>query len=332
MMDLKGAEIADEERDRLRHPAVGGLILFTRNYHDPEQIADLIVKIRSIRPGLLIAVDHEGGRVQRFRNGFTRLPPAAYYTECTSHHASLCAKAAGWVMATELRSIDVDFSFAPVLDVESGISQVIGDRSFSQDPRTVAELGRAFFNGMRTAGMAGVGKHFPGHGSVVEDSHVYQPVDRRSFERIEKRDTIPFQSLMASGIEGIMMAHVVYQEVDTRPAGYSPIWIQQILRGQFGFDGAIFSDDLSMVGAVAFSENYVDRACLALEAGCDMVLTCNQPEQVGAVLDAVATLPADPYRTARLERMRGRFPVSRSTYLTSPEWQEAVSLVHSVHP
>ena len=318
MLDVEGTVITPEEQDRLRHPAAGGIILFRRNYQSPEQIIDLVATIRATRPELLIAVDHEGGRVQRFRDGFTRLPPACRY-EATGD-VDLVEKS-GWLMAAELRAIDVDFSFAPVLDVECGISQVIGDRAFSTEPETVTRLAGAFTQGMRRAGMAAVGKHFPGHGGVVEDSHLALPVDPRTMNELEQRDLKPFKALLAQGLEGIMPAHVIYSEIDANPAGFSPYWIQQVLRQKLGFDGAVFSDDLSMAGA-AYAGGYVDRARLALNAGCDMVLVCNAPGAAAEVLNALADLDVDPQRQFRLERMRGRFPIDRKSLLASPEWQE----------
>jgi len=318
MLDVAGTVITPEEQDRLRHPAAGGVILFRRNYQSPEQIIDLVASIRATRPGLLIAVDHEGGRVQRFRDGFTRLPPACRY-EATGD-IDLVEKS-GWLMAAELGAIDVDFSFAPVLDVECGVSQVIGDRAFGTEPETVTRLAGAFTQGMRRAGMAAVGKHFPGHGGVVEDSHLALPVDPRPMKELEQRDLKPFKALLSQGLEGIMPAHVIYREIDTSPAGFSPYWIQKVLRQQLGFDGAIFSDDLSMAGA-AYAGGYVDRARLALNAGCDMVLVCNAPGAAAEVLDALTDLDADPQRQFRLERMRGRFPIDRQALLASPEWRE----------
>ena len=320
MLDVAGTRLAPEEKDKLRSPATGGLIFFARNYESPEQLAALVAEIRAVRPELLIAVDHEGGRVQRFRESFTRLPPAARYEN--EPNAVALAEAAGWLMAAELRAFDIDFSFAPVLDVECGISQVIGDRAFSTDPDAAAVLATAFTRGMRRAGMAAVGKHFPGHGGCEGDSHLVLPVDRRPLAEIEARDLRPFRALIAAGVEAVMPAHVVYAQVDERPAGFSPFWIGEVLRRRLGFIGGIFSDDLSMAGA-AYAGDHVDRARLALDAGVDMVLACNQPEAAGRVLDALAERPADPASLSRLERMRGRFPVARADLLARAEWQEA---------
>lgn len=328
MLDLAGPRLAPDEKDKLLCPAAGGIILFTRNYESPGQLAQLVADIRALRPELLIAVDHEGGRVQRFRESFTRLPPAARYEAAPD--PAKAAEAAGWVMAAELRALDIDFSFAPVLDVECGISRVIGDRSFSTDPEVAATLALAFAQGMRRAGMAAAGKHFPGHGGVEGDSHLMLPVDRRSLAEIEARDLLPFRALIEAGLEAIMPAHVVYEQVDERPAGFSPFWIREVLRRRLGFEGAVFSDDLSMAGA-AYAGSHVDRARLALEAGCDMVLACNQPEAAARVLEALAGEPADPARTARLERMRGRFPLARAELLASIEWREAAARLASLN-
>jgi beta-N-acetylhexosaminidase len=317
MVDIQGLAATAAELECMRHPAAGGIILFRRNYESPEQIMDLVRSIRSTRADLLIAVDHEGGRVQRFRDGFTRLPAASRYA---AENDAALAEQAGWLMAAELRAIDVDFSFAPVLDVECGISQVIGDRAFGLEPETVIGLASAFLKGMHRAGMAGVGKHFPGHGGVVEDSHLALPVDQRGLDELQARDLRPFRALLAEGLEGIMPAHVIYERVDPRPAGFCPYWIQQVLRGELGFTGAVFSDDLSMAGA-AYAGGYIDRARLALDAGCDMVLVCNAPGAAAEVLDALTDWPADAQREDRLKRMRGRFPINRSELLNNAEWQ-----------
>lgn len=324
MIDVAGTEVSAIERDRLRCPSAGGVILFKRNYENPEQIFELIRTLRSIRPELLIAVDHEGGRVQRFRDGFTRLPAAAIYHQTT--HTTL-VETAGWLMASELRAIDVDFSFAPVLDVECGISRVIGDRAFGTTPEIVAKLAREFALGMRRAGMSAVGKHFPGHGGVVEDSHLALPVDTRDMDTIEHHDLIPFRELLAAHIEGIMPAHVIYEKIDSNPAGFSKFWIQEVLRKRLGFEGAVFSDDLSMAGA-AYGGNYVDRSRLALEAGCDMILVCNAPGAAEEVLESLENMKFGYEHARRLELMRGKGkPIDRKTLMASEAWREASELI-----
>ncbi|MGY6213841.1 beta-N-acetylhexosaminidase [Methylolobus aquaticus] len=324
MIDLAGMTLDATEVRRLRHPATGGVILFSRNYENLAQLRSLIAAIRDARPGVLIAVDHEGGRVQRFRTEFTRLPAAAAYrTTGSDPTAAQAAESAGWLMASELRAADVDFSFAPVLDVECGISQVIGDRAFSNQPGEAAALAAAFFRGMQRAGMAAVGKHFPGHGGVSADSHLALPIDHRAWGEIDERDLIPFRALIEIGIQGIMPAHVLFPACDASPAGFSRFWIEEVLRHRLGFTGAVFSDDLSMVGAQV-AGTLCERARAALDAGCDMVLVCNVSEAVEPVLDALAD-DDPPERQRRLEAMRGRFPVVRTELAESTEWREATT-------
>lgn len=325
MIDLEGPGLLATERDRVCHPNTGGIILFTRNYQSPEQVSALIRDVRAARNGaLLIAVDHEGGRVQRFREGFSVLPPACAYAErCPGDFARALAGAenAAWVMATELLSVGVDFSFAPVLDVDSGISEIIGNRAFSRDAEQVATLAKAFRRGMRRAGMSAVGKHFPGHGGVALDSHLALPVDDRDFETIWHKDLLPFRALIEDGLEAVMPAHVIYSNVDDKPAGFSSHWIQTVLRGRLGFRGAIFSDDLSMEGA-AFAGDFAARARSALQAGCDMVLVCNRQGAADAVLDALP-IDAAPLREQRLMRMCARSAPDREALRKSAEWQAA---------
>lgn len=317
MLDVAHFEVDAVERERLQHPAAGGIILFRRNYQSHEQITALIAEIRAIRPELLIAVDHEGGRVQRFRDGFTRLPAASVYALKGDEDL---AEGAGWLMAAELRAVGVDFSFAPVLDVESGISQVIGDRAFGTDPFTVTRMAGRFMTGMHSAGMAAVGKHFPGHGGVVEDSHKALPIDPRDLKTLESHDLVPFRTLIGQGLEGIMPAHVIYSALDAQPAGFSPFWIREVLRARLGFEGAIFSDDLSMAGA-AFAGGYKDRARMALDAGCDMILVCNAPGAADEVLESLAASPNDPLRDQRLDRFRGRTHYDRARLEANPAYK-----------
>ena len=287
MMDVAGTELAGEEADALRHPLVGGVILFTRNYSDRDQLCRLTAAIHALRsPPLLIAVDHEGGRVQRFRPGFTRLPPMralGRLWDADPAAARAAAQATGYVLAAELRACGVDLSFAPVLDLDHGPSGVIGDRAFHREPLAVAELAGALIDGLQSAGMIGVGKHFPGHGFVSADSHLAIPVDNRSYQAIAEDDMLPYVRL-AKALGGVMPAHVVYDQVDRLPAGYSRSWLQVVLRQRLGFHGAVFSDDLSMEGA-AFAGGVVDRARAATAAGCDMVLLCNDPAAARLLLD-----------------------------------------------
>ncbi len=323
MMDLRGTTLENDEKELLLHPLVGGVIYFSRNYESPEQIAALSKEIHGLRePRLLIAVDHEGGRVQRFQDGFTRLPALQLVGErySSDKKAGLkLAEKAGWLMAIELRAVDIDFSFAPVLDVSKGVSQVIGDRSFHRDPECVAELSKAYMHGMRDAGMAAVGKHFPGHGAVKEDSHLVIPFDRRRFEDIQMDDMVSFERLIHAGLAGIMPAHVIYPEVDNKPAGFSSIWLRNILRQQLEFQGVIFSDDISMAGAEVVG-GYVDRAHCALEAGCDMVLVCNNQDAAIELLDNLEVNP-DPASQSRLIRMHGKHEIDFVKLKNDEAWQ-----------
>ncbi|WP_434926359.1 beta-N-acetylhexosaminidase [Shewanella sp. HL-SH2] len=295
MMDLAGLTVSALEAEQLQHPQVGGIILFTRNYGSKSQLIELVKQVRNIRPELLIAVDHEGGRVQRFKQDFTHIPAMGDILPAAKGDlalAKLWAKECGFLMAVELLACDIDLSFAPVLDV-NGISEVIGKRSFSANPDEVTSLAAEFIIGMEQAGMSAVGKHFPGHGSVAADSHVAMPVDSRSLAQIEAFDMLPFVSLMAKGqLNGVMPAHVIYDQVDPNPAGFSTYWLQNVLRQRLGFTGVIFSDDLGMKGA-SFAGDYLGRAQAALDAGCDMILVCNDPTGVAALLSEF-TWPAIP--------------------------------------
>jgi len=329
MLDVAGLALTSEEKQRLRHPLVGGVILFSRNYSSPEQLEELVGEIHGLRqPPLLVAVDHEGGRVQRFREGFTRLPPAAEFGalyEENADRARRLSETAGWLMATELRAVGVDFSFAPVLDVNRGISQVIGDRSFHPNPEIVAELAHAYMIGMHRAGMAATGKHFPGHGGVEADSHLAVPVDNRAYQDIYMEDIVPFERMIHFGLEGIMPAHVIYPQVDAQPAGFSRHWLQHILRGELGFEGVIFSDDLSMEGAKV-AGGVVARARAALSAGCDMVLVCNDPDSACELLDGLGHYD-NPASHLRLARMHGRHRIGRREVLADAGYREAVRAV-----
>lgn len=308
MLDLQGCHMQPEEREMLSHPAVGGVILFSRNFQSPEQLKALTQEIRAQRePPLLIAVDHEGGRVQRFRRGFIELPPGAWLGHRWEQGADTGRKAAqlmGWLMAAELRACGVDFSFAPVLDIDHGVSEVIGDRAFSADPLTVSHIGFAYRQGMAQAGMAATGKHFPGHGAVAADSHTDLPRDERTLDEIRRFDLVPFQRLIAEGLEAIMPAHVIYTQVDSLPAGFSTRWIQELLRGEMRFDGMVFSDDLNMQAAQV-AGSFAERAEAALAAGCDMLLVCNNRDGALETLDTLGDRD-DPVSRLRRVRMHGR--------------------------
>jgi beta-N-acetylhexosaminidase len=303
MIDLRGTAIAADERAWLESPLVGGVILFSRNFESLGQLTELVTELHAIRtPPLLVTVDHEGGRVQRFRQGFTRIPPMRSIGACGRDDGARLARAAGLVIAAELQAHGVDFSFAPVLDVDHGASSVIGDRAFCGDAAMLAHLAGAFVEGLTAGGMAAVGKHYPGHGYASADSHVDMPVDGRSLEAIEASDLVPYRELIGRGLAAVMPAHVVYPKVDGRPAGFSPVWLRDILRARLGFQGMIFSDDLSMEAATQ-GGGVVERARAALAAGCDMVLLCNAPDAAAKLIEG---LDADPVPEARAARMRGR--------------------------
>jgi beta-N-acetylhexosaminidase len=293
ILDIAGTTLTRDDRRRLKHPLTGGLILFARNWLDRTQLTQLCADIKTVRPDALICVDHEGGRVQRFRtDGFTHLPPMRVLGERWMHDAVAAtdeATAAGYVLGAELRACGVDLSFTPVLDLDHGGSGVIGDRAFHRDPRVVALLAKSLMHGLLLAGMANCGKHFPGHGFVKADSHHEIPIDKRSLKAILADDARPYGWLSTS-LASVMPAHVVYPKVDAKPAGFSPRWLREILRQDLAFGGAIFSDDLSMAGARQVDGvvlTYPEAAALALNAGCDLVLLCNQSVDGGAAVDAL---------------------------------------------
>ncbi len=326
MLDLEGLVLSDQERERLLHPVTGGVILFSRNYESPQQVKELIDDIHQLRsPALLVAVDQEGGRVQRFREGFSQLPEAARFGDLYTSHPQKANDAAyhiGWLMAAELRAVGIDFSFAPVLDMQTAISQVIGDRAFSPDPFVIGKLAFSWAAGARDAGMPSVGKHFPGHGCVEADSHLDLPVDTRNFSDIWDHDLQPFRHMVDNHLEGLMPAHVVYSAVDDKPAGYSSYWIQDVLRQRMGFSGVVFSDDLSMVAANV-GGSYAERAALALQAGCDMVLVCNNPEGATEVLESLQDY-CDPVSQVRLAHMHGQGRMSATDVREDARWLKAM--------
>ncbi len=324
MLDVAGLTLAQDEKEKLNHPNTGAVILFSRNYQNPEQVTELINSIRAARHGdILIAVDQEGGRVQRFQQGFIRLPPASCYIQNPE-----LAEPAGWLMAAELLAVGVDFSFAPVLDIDCGVSEIIGNRSFSTDAMLATRLSSSFRKGMNEAGMAATGKHFPGHGAVALDSHLTLPVDERDLDAIRSKDLLPFKQLIEEGLEGIMPAHVVYPNIDPNPAGFSPFWIQQILRKELNFNGTVFSDDLSMEGAASVGD-FPERARLAQLAGCDMILVCNNPTAAEQVLD---TLPItqDTVREQRLNRMQGKPQMNREQLMQTEKWHKLSTIINNL--
>jgi len=325
-LDVVGQALTADDRRRLLHPMTGGVIFFARNFASPEQIRELALEIRALRtPRLLIAVDHEGGRVQRFRSGFTRIAPMAELGrrwEGDPARACADAEAVGALIGMELAASGVDFSFTPVLDLDYGPSAVIGDRAFHRHPLAVAELAAALMRGLRRAGVAAVGKHFPGHGYAAEDSHVAIPVDDRSLEQIEAEDILPFRSLIAAGLPAVMPAHVIYRQVDARPAGFSPVWLQEILRNRLGFEGMIFSDDLSMEAA-SVAGDALGRAQAALGAGCDMALVCNRPDAADRVLDGLRWQPGTAWQRRSQAMYAQAEPGGLPALAADSAWQRA---------
>ena len=307
MLDCQAEELLPEEKEKLAHPVVGGVILFTRNYHDKRQLSALVQDIRRFaKNNVLNAVDHEGGRVQRFRDGFTAIPAMGDILRQSEHQdeSAAYAKACGLALAYELKTLDIDFSFAPVLDI-NGVSQVIGDRAFSNNADEVIRLATQLIQGLKTVNMAAIGKHFPGHGSVAPDSHIALPVDERGFDEIRRTDMVVFERVIERALlDGVMPAHVIYNQVCDKPAGFSSTWLKTILKNDIGFNGAVFSDDLSMHGA-SVAGSYVERAEAALEAGCDMVLACNNPKGAESILDGLEARFSNPNNSdvARQERV-----------------------------
>jgi len=310
VLDVAGTVLGDADRRRLAHPATGAVILFSRNYENPEQLKALTEEIERLRePALPVCADHEGGRVQRFRDGFTAIPPMRTLGKLwdRDHDAARqAARAAGYVIGAELGAHGVDFSFAPVLDLDYGSSSVIGDRALHFDPLAVGALGACVVEGLARAGLAAVGKHFPGHGFAAADSHVAVPRDERNAKEIFAKDIVPYRAAIEAGLAAVMPAHVIYSSVDPEPAGYSKYWLQEVLRGKLAFHGLVFSDDLSMEGACV-AGGIPKRARAALEAGCDMVLLCNDPKGCDALLESLASLELrNPQRLERMKRKGGR--------------------------
>ncbi len=323
MLDIDGLALSPADRDLLKEPAVGGVILFSRNYESAEQIADLVSDIRALRsPTLLIAVDHEGGRVQRFRQGFTSVPPMQRIGREYDRDAESglqAARQAGWVIGSELRAAGIDLCFAPCLDLDWGVSEIIGNRAFHAKAEVVAELASAFSRGLRSAGMAAVGKHFPGHGAVLADSHLKLPIDRRDYG-IVLDDMRPYERLIGNGgLAGVMLAHIVYEKIEALPAGFSEYWIQRELRSRLGFGGAVFCDDLSMQATRDYG-NMAERSRLALRAGCDMVLVCNNRDAAHQAVEALNEY-SNPLSLVRLARLHGTGHPLRETLRASDEWQ-----------
>ncbi|MDT3735672.1 MAG: beta-N-acetylhexosaminidase [Denitratisoma sp.] len=332
MLDLAGPRLTDEERELLQHPLVGGVILFKRNFESLAVLQELTFEIHTLRePPLLIAIDHEGGRVQRFRHGFTVLPPMralGALWDSDPAHALETAEAAGYVLAAELRACGIDLSFTPVLDLDHGTSEIIGNRAFHHDPAAVTALAGALIAGLRRAGMANVGKHFPGHGFVAADSHVAIPVDTRPVQALYP-DLAPYRAHRKMDLAAVMPAHVIYEDLDPSPAGFSSYWLRYVLRGELGFDGVIFSDDLSMEGA-SVAGGFVDRADAALAAGCDMVLVCNNPDAARRLLREWRP-QHDPVSARRLEELLPATPApSLVAQQSEPAYRQALAMLEAV--
>lgn len=330
MVDVNGLTLTPAEKSRLAHPQVGGVILFSRNFESVAQLIELTGAIHALRmPRLMIAVDHEGGRVQRFREGFTRIPPMralGHLWDTNEGDALKAARACGFVMAAELNGCGVDLSFAPVLDLDYGASSVIGDRAFHGDPAAVAALAAALQQGLGDGGLSACGKHFPGHGHVAADSHHEIPIDLRALAAIEVADLVPFRRMAAAGLAAMMPAHVIYPEVDARPAGFSPVWIDY-LRQNIRFDGIIFSDDLSMEGAKGVG-GVTARAQAALGAGCDMVLLCNDGSGADELLAGLAASGMDAAPAHRLARvMQPLSPTTLGELRQSSRFAEASRII-----
>ena len=310
VVDILGPALTEEDCNRIRHPAAGAVILFARNYENPEQLAALTADIeRQREPALPVCVDHEGGRVQRFKEGFTAIPPMrtlGKQWDRDREKGRELATSIGYIIAAELGAHGVDFSFAPVLDLDYGGSSVIGDRALHFDPTAVGALGACLVKGLTQGGAGAVGKHFPGHGYAEADSHVAVPRDDRPFKEIARKDMVPYKAVIEAGLAGVMPAHVIYPQVDAQPAGYSAHWLREVLRKQLGFQGIVFSDDLSMEGA-AVAGGPPERARAAIAAGCDMVLLCNDPVGLDALLESLKDVPLEqPERLDRMRRQGGR--------------------------
>jgi len=325
MLDVLGTSLTAEDKELLQHPLVGGLILFTRNYESPEQIAQLTADIRrAANKELIIAVDHEGGRVQRFRDGFSLIPAMGKiwnFAEKNVVKAQELAKQSAILMALEVQAVGIDISFAPILDIDD-ISAVIGDRAFHKNPEIVCQLASAFVDGLHLVGMKATGKHFPGHGSVQADSHIALPIDPRSRDEIFALDMLPFKTLINSNkVDALMPAHIIFPEVDDEAVGFSPYWLKNILRKELGFDGVIFSDDLSMEGAGCVG-GYIERAEAAQQAGCDMLLLCNNRDSCIDVIDN-ANIEIEKVSNQRLMRLLKTSNNGLNDLASNAYWQDA---------
>lgn len=329
ILDIAGVQLTEEDKSLIANPCVGGVILFSRNYENKNQLKDLIHEIKVIDSQCLICVDHEGGRVQRFRDDFTPIPAMQTLGELFKRNPEIALSMASdlaWVMAAELLDCGVDLSFAPVLDVDDNYSSIIGDRAFSPEPEVVTKIGDAFIEGMHDAGMCATGKHFPGHGSVVADSHLELPIDKRSLKEVEAKDMVPFKSLLTR-MEGLMPAHIVFEQIDPLPVGFSPFWIKTYLRKQLGYQGIIFSDDLTMEGATG-AGNYSERANAAMRAGCDVILVCNNRAGAIEVMEYLAESEWQDF-DSRLYSLLMKKSGSKEELERHPRWQRVQEFISS---
>ena len=322
MIDIEGYTLTPADHSFLCNALIGGVILFARNYKSPEQLTQLIKEIHGLRdPPLLVAVDHEGGRIQRFINGFTRIPPMRYlghYYDKDKNDACFLTERIGWIIGSELRAVGIDLCFAPCVDIDRNLNDVIGDRAFHLSPKIIRDLAASFCKGLQEAGMASIAKHFPGHGGVSMDSHHALPLDNRSITKL-RDDIYPYEALNKQrAIAAIMMSHVLYPKIDSLPAGFSSFWIEDYLRSNIGFDGAIFSDDLNMKAAADFG-SMQERAKIALIAGCDMILICNNRSAAKLVVKSIDK-NLNPFSMTRLAKLYGTGNVSRKKLLGGSEW------------
>jgi beta-N-acetylhexosaminidase len=328
MVDVAGLELTPEDREVLRHPLVGSVILFSRNFATSEQLTRLVADIHAVRtPALVVGVDQEGGRIQRFRQGFSALPSPrriGHEFDLDGPQGLTLARSMGWLMGAELRAHGVDLSFAPCVDLDYGLSEVIGDRAFHSKPEAVAQLALAYMAGMKDAGMAATAKHFPGHGAVVTDSHQSLPVDRRAWSELGD-ELLPYRRLIANGLPGVMVAHILFPAVDAAPASLSRRWVQNALREELRFEGAVFTDDLSMGGAAEFGD-IIARANAALAAGCDVLPVCNDRASVARLLDGLK-FEILPSAHLRLIRMRGKASPARDQLLAGDPWRASQDLL-----
>ena len=330
MIDVSGYTLTDDDKKLLLNPSVGGIILFSRNFESDKQVYHLIKEIKELRePALLVAIDHEGGRVQRFKDPFTIIPALNVLGEKYDEDPEVAIKHAevfGWLTSIELLAFNIDFSFTPVLDVDYDVSGIIGDRAFHSSPAVIAKLAAAYIQGMHQAGMAATGKHFPGHGGVSADSHTDIPVDGRELDFLFANDIIPFSELIPDFLDAIMPAHVIYEKITKEPAGFSPFWLKEILRNKLKFEGVIFSDDLDMKGASFISEDYSIRAQTALNAGCDMALVCNNRVAAIEVIENLQCTITEQ-TSQHLLKMRGKKTMTWNELIKTNNWQQAIDVI-----